>query len=134
MNGATWEQVLFFEAPADFAVDRDGNAYFLGDEGLLLWSGNGNGWTPILGCPASTLYVGGFGVFAGGSSTGKLYQYIGGEVWPMIGIGGESYAVSDEGVYALGLGGAAVYKWSGSGSIWDELQGSGTVSQIVLCP
>jgi hypothetical protein len=105
VTGSTWEQVLSFEAPADFAVDKDGNAYFLGDEGLLRWSGNGNGWTPILGCPGSTLYVGGFGVFAGGSSDGRLYHYIGGEVWPLMGIGGESYALSMKGcmVWVLGV-------------------------------
>jgi hypothetical protein len=135
VSGSTWEQMLFFEVPADFAVDKDGNAYFLSDEGLFLWSGNGTSWIPILGCPASgAMYVGEFGVFAGGTSLGLLYHYTGGEEWPIIGVGGESYAVSDEGVYAMDLGGAAAYKWSGSGTIWEELQGSGTVSQIVPCP
>jgi hypothetical protein len=135
VSGTTWEQVLFFDPPADFTVDNAGNAYCINDEGVFLWSGSGTDWTPILGSPsAGAIYAGRFGVFAAGALPGQLYHYVGGEGWPTIGGNGESYAVSDEGVYAMDVGGAAVWKWSGSGTAWEELQGSGTVSQIVPCP
>ena len=135
LGGSTWEQVYFFDTPADVTVDNVGNAYLLDDEGVFLWSGSGTDWTPLYGSPtAGAIYAGGFGLFAAGALPGQLYHYTGDEGWPAIGGDGESYAVSDEGVYAMDVGGVAVYKWSGSGVMWEELQGSGTVSQIVPCP
>jgi len=139
VSGSTWEQVLLIDAPADFAVDKDSNVYRIDDGGVFLWSGSGTDWTPMLGSPLGSpttraIYAGGFGVFATGALPGQLYYYAGGEGWPTTGGDGESYAVSDEGLYAMAIGGVAVWKWSGSGIIWEELQGSGTVSQIVPCP
>jgi hypothetical protein len=88
------------------------------------YTGRGSDWTS-LGNGFDHIYAGESGLVATRSDTHDLYRYAGAPgTWTKIGGPGDLFAVNADGVF--GLNGAGVFRWTGTGTAWEQAGPTGT--------
>jgi hypothetical protein len=114
----------------DTTYSVNGGTIFRGTD---IWRGFGTPGTsigPLSAWPVSTIYGGGYGLFATNAQTGDIYRWsvnggndISGATWNRIGGPGAEFAVTGDGLYGLTPDRGAIYRYTGTGSTWTRFSG-----------